>query len=181
MNARVIAENNQFAEKLRVSMRASAISVSLATTRDIDGTPHGMAVTSSNSLSMDPPSMMVAINRNASSHAVLLRSGVFCLNLLHCGQMDVLELFHDSKKRVIRFNSTEWTTGPLGLPYLQTAISSLFCKIEGSHDYGTHTVFFGRIEDVHLSSTLEKCSPLIWMNGGLASIGGRKSHESAAR
>ncbi|MDR5653480.1 flavin reductase family protein [Ruixingdingia sedimenti] len=157
-----------FAEKLRQSMRASAISVSLMTTRDEDGSYHGMAVTSANSLSMDPPSMMVAINRTASSHPVLMRSRTFCLNMIHNGQMEMLDLFCHSRMRAARFASPEWRPGLRGLPYLDSAIANLFCRIDESHDYGTHTVFFGRIEDIRISPRLDSTDPLIWINGAPA-------------
>lgn len=162
------ANGHAFAEKLRQSMRASATSVSLITTRDEAGAFHGMAVTSASSLSMEPPSMMVAINRNASSYPVLLRSGVFCLNIIHNGHIDTLEAFYQSDKRDQRFASSEWRSGAKGLPYLQTAIASLFCTIEQAHDYGTHTVFFGRIDDIHVSDEIRNAEPLIWINGGPA-------------
>ena len=157
-----------FAERLRQSMRASAISVSLITTRDQDGSFHGMAVTSANSLSFEPPSMMVAINRNASSHAVLLRSRAFCLNQIHSDQMDMLDLFCRSEMRDARFASPEWQSGLHGLPWLRTAIASLFCRVEETHDYGSHTVFFGRIEDIRISSRIDSPDPLIWINGAPA-------------
>ena len=157
-----------FAEKLRQSMRASAISVSLITTRDEDGSYHGMAVTSANSLSMEPPSMMVAVNRTASSYPVLMRSRAFCLNMIHNGQMDMLDRFCRSEMRAARFASPEWRPGLYGLPYLETAIASLFCRVDESHDYGTHTVFFGRIEDIRTSPNMEGSDPLIWINGAPA-------------
>ena len=162
------AEPALFAERLRQSMRASAISVSLITTRDLDGSFHGMAVTSANSLSMDPPSMMVAINRNASSHPVLLRSGAFCLNLIHSGQMEMLDLFCRSEMRDARFASPDWQRGLHGLPWLRTAIASLFCRTEETHDYGSHTVFFGRIDDIRISARIDNPDPLIWINGAPA-------------
>lgn len=157
-----------FAEKLRQSMRASAVSVSLITTHDQDGGYHGMAVTSANSLSMDPPSMMVAINRGASSHAVLMQSRHFCLNLIHDGQMEMLDLFYRSEMRRMRFASPEWKPGLHGLPYLETAIASVFCHVDESHEYGSHTVFFGRIEDIRVSLPADRSDPLIWINGGPA-------------
>jgi flavin reductase (DIM6/NTAB) family NADH-FMN oxidoreductase RutF len=160
-----------FAEKLRQSMRASAISVSLVTTRDEDGSCYGMAVTSANSLSMEPPSMMVAINRSASSYPVLMRSGAFCLNMIHNGQMEMLDLFCRSEKRDVRFTSPEWKSGLYNLPYLDTAIANLFCRVDETHDYGTHTVFFGRIEDIRTSPSVETADPLIWINGAPAHLG----------
>lgn len=63
------------AEAFRASLRLVASSVSLVTARDAAGAWHGMAVTSAGSLTLEPPSMMVAINRSASIHPVIAASG----------------------------------------------------------------------------------------------------------
>lgn len=179
MEAMAVDTGREFAEKLRKSMRASAISVSLVATRDLDGSRHGMAVTSATSLSMEPPSMMVAINRSASSYPVILRSGFFCLNLIHTGQMEMLDRFCRSDLRAVRFDSDEWKAGAHGLPYLETAIASLFCSVDESHDYGTHTVFFGRIDDIRTAPGIDNADPLIWINGAPAQLNGQTRRAGA--
>jgi flavin reductase (DIM6/NTAB) family NADH-FMN oxidoreductase RutF len=160
------ANEKQFSENLRKSMRASAASVSIISTCDGSRNSHGMAVTSAVSLSMEPPSMMVAINQSASSYKAFIESGKFCLNLLHEKQLDVLDAFSSSAKRHLRFAGCDWKTSEDGIPYLDSSISNLFCRIDESHTYGTHTVLFGKIEKILVSDNLSDKSPLIWINGG---------------
>jgi flavin reductase (DIM6/NTAB) family NADH-FMN oxidoreductase RutF len=162
-------EKNQaeFGEKLRKGFRASAISVSLLTTRDDEGRYHGLAVTSAAPLSMSLPSIMVAVNQSASAYPAIQDSCFFCLNHITSNDMELLDRFCRSDMRASRFASYAWRCGLHGLPYLETATSSFFCRVIGSHDYGDHTVFVGKIEGVWLKDhgAARDPAPLIWMNG----------------
>ena len=92
-------------ETFRESLRLMAASVSLVTARDENGVWHGMAVTSAGSLSMEPPSMMVAVNRNASIHPVIVAAGHFTLNLMDESHAALLERFSRSDMRDQRFHT----------------------------------------------------------------------------
>jgi flavin reductase (DIM6/NTAB) family NADH-FMN oxidoreductase RutF len=159
------------AANFRTSMRATAASVALLTARSSDGTAFGMAVTSWGSLSMDPPSMLVAVNRTASVHAVIATSRHFCLNLMSEGHANILERFSRSDMRDKRFTDEDWEAGPKKLPVLRGALASQICTVQGTYDYGTHTIFLGRVEDVMLPDAANNnLNPLIWLNGSLASL-----------
>ena len=53
----------------------------------------GMTVTSVSSLSVDPPALIVSVNRAASSWPLLRRYGVFGVNILTADQLDIAERF----------------------------------------------------------------------------------------
>ncbi|MFC0220229.1 flavin reductase family protein [Pseudochelatococcus lubricantis] len=160
------------AEKLRLTMRSSVMSVSLVTTCDEEGAFHGLAATSASSLTMEPPAMMVAVNRTASCHPVIGKSRKFCVNLLAASQTSVLENFSRSDRRALRFAGDAWRVGRLGLPYLDGAISNVFCEVDAAHDYGTHTVYFGRIVELIMpeAATGRQRSPLAWYQGKSACL-----------
>ena len=128
-------------------MRIAPAGVSLITARDADGGFHGMAVTSATSLSMSPPSMLVAVNQSASVHPIISSSHRFCLNLMGEFHGDILERFSRSDMRTTRSTSEHWREGPGGLSVLRGTLSSQICTAEVAHDYGTHTIFVGRIDD----------------------------------
>jgi flavin reductase (DIM6/NTAB) family NADH-FMN oxidoreductase RutF len=69
-----------------------------------------------------------------------------------------------------------WRIGLYGLPYLETAATSYFCRVIGAHDYGDQTIFVGRIEGVRLNQDIDPAhaDPLIWMNGGPVRLAGRE-------
>src|SRR3954470_13358350 len=95
----------------RSAMRRLAGGVSVITAgraKDISG----MTVTSVSSLSVDPPTLIVSINRGAHSWPLLKRSGFFGVNILTSDQIDVAERFagKDGLKGAERFAGAEWTT-----------------------------------------------------------------------
>jgi flavin reductase (DIM6/NTAB) family NADH-FMN oxidoreductase RutF len=155
----------------RASMRSTAASVALLTSSDAEGRYYGMAVTSWASLSMEPPSMLVASNRSASVHAVIAKSRHFCLNMMSEDHSEILERFSRSDMRDKRFAAEDWDEGPKKMPVLRGALASQICTVQGTYDYGTHTIFVGRVDDVLLPNTQDKNpAPLIWMNGSQASL-----------
>ncbi len=163
-------------EAFRGSMRLVASSVSLVTARDDAGEWHGMAVTSAGSLSMSPPSMLVAVNRTSSIHPVILRSGRFTLNLMDESHAALLEPFARSDMRDRRFAVDDWVdTGSSG-PVLKGALCSHVCSVSETHDFGTHTVFFGTVDDVILSGDIAHTpAPILWLNGKRASVAAPQS------
>lgn len=89
---------------------------------------------------------------------------------------DILERFSRSDMRDKRFTAEDWEEGPQKLPVLRGALASQICTVQGTYDYGTHTIFVGRVEDVILlDSAANSVNPLIWLNGSLASLA-VKSH-----
>jgi flavin reductase (DIM6/NTAB) family NADH-FMN oxidoreductase RutF len=159
------------ADRFKASLRLSAASVYLLASQDEDGLWHGMAVTSASSLSIDPPSMLAAVNRAASVHAVISQSRRFCLNLMTDRHSHLLERYAKSDLRDQRFTSDHWSARLQFAPTLLDALCTHTCLVEAAHDYGTHTVFFGKVEEVILSSDLRiGTGPLVWLNGAQASI-----------
>src|SRR5947208_10609013 len=88
----VSIETEVTASDFRGAMRQLTGGVSVITAgrgRDISG----MTVTSVSSLSVDPPALIVSINRGASSWPLLKRYGVFGVNILASDQIDIAERF----------------------------------------------------------------------------------------
>jgi flavin reductase (DIM6/NTAB) family NADH-FMN oxidoreductase RutF len=158
-------------EAFRASMRLVASSISLVTARDNGGQWHGMAVTSAGSLSMEPPSMMVAVNRTASIYPVILETGHFTLNLMDEAHANLLEPFARSDMRDRRFVPADWIEAGLGGPVLKGALCSHVCRVAETHDFGTHTVFFGTVDDVFLPDDIPQApAPILWLNGKRGSV-----------
>ncbi|NPD14990.1 flavin reductase family protein [Xinfangfangia sp. D13-10-4-6] len=169
-----VSVDGTLTDRFRASMRLAAASISLVTARDGSGKRHGMAVTSATSLSMDPLSMMVAVNRTASIHPVIAASSTFCLNLMTEDHGAILERFSRSDMREMRFATDDWSEGLHGLPVLRGALASHLCTVVAAHDFGTHTVFFGQVDDVVLPGAgMHESAPLVWRNGERVSIRSR--------
>jgi flavin reductase (DIM6/NTAB) family NADH-FMN oxidoreductase RutF len=164
---------------LKEAMRRLASSVAIVTSRDPDGQPHGMAASAVIPVSMDPPSMLVAVNRDAGLHPVLQRSRRYCINLLADDQHPLLKPFSQTALREQRFRSDDWrdawTSGDGPLPWLDGAPAAIECEVDQTLDYGTHTLFVGRVVRVRCAPTetatgTSAPQPLVWLAGQRARL-----------
>lgn len=149
-------------DDFKAAMRQLAATVSLVTTSE-EGTRHGMPATAVTSLSLEPPSALVCVNRAASVHGPAERSRFFCLNLLSSDQAALCRQF-GARARTERFRTGDWQEGPHGLPYLADAVAALFCRVEETLAYGTHTIFVGRVEQLRVARDR---TPLVFQGGAM--------------
>jgi flavin reductase (DIM6/NTAB) family NADH-FMN oxidoreductase RutF len=114
---------------------------------------NGMTVTSVSSLSVDPPTLIVSINRESSSWPLLQRHGFFGVNILTADQLDVAERFagKGGLKGADRFAGVQWTTRVSGVPLLVGALSAIDCEAEDIIERHSHAVVIGRVLDVRSS------------------------------
>jgi flavin reductase (DIM6/NTAB) family NADH-FMN oxidoreductase RutF len=165
----------EFSETLRMALRGTAVNVSILTTRDRAGINHGLAVTTAVPFSTNRPAMIVAVKHGASAYPAICDSNYFCLNQIAADEIDLLERFSRSDLRSSRFASGRWSTGPHGLPYLDSATVCFFCDVQGAHAHEDQTVFIGRIVGVRLGNEGgDPREPLIWINGQAARLSGRE-------
>ena len=147
----------------KLGMRRLAAGVSLVTTIDPAGQPHGLLATSVSSVSAEPvPCLLVCINRLASAHDRIRSAGVFCINLLGDRHADVLDRF-TSGDRKARFAGAGWTTLQTGAPVLESALATFDCEVSRSVEVGSHTLFIGSVADIRLWE--EEISPLLYLDG----------------
>jgi flavin reductase (DIM6/NTAB) family NADH-FMN oxidoreductase RutF len=133
----------------RNAMRSLAGGVSVITVgrgKDITG----MTVTSVSSLSVEPPTLIVSINRQSSSWQLLQRYGVFGVNILSADQVDVAERFSgkDGLKGAERFTGAQWLTRATGVPLLSGALAAIDCEVEETIERHSHAIVIGRVRDV---------------------------------
>lgn len=146
---------------LKGAMRRLASGVAIVTALG-DGAPVGMAATSITSLTMEPPAVLVCVNRTASIHAHLSAGCPISINLLSRDQKDVSAAFGGAVARELRFGVGAWTNDGHGLPILTGAQASLSCTVDQLIPYGTHSIVIARVEAVRLSDTV---APLIFQDG----------------
>jgi flavin reductase (DIM6/NTAB) family NADH-FMN oxidoreductase RutF len=137
----------------RSAMRHLTGGVSVITTgRGNDIT--GMTVTSVSSLSVDPPALIVSVNRESSSWPVLRRHGVFGVNILTSDQLDIAERFagKGGLKGADRFSGAQWFTRASGVSLLAGALAAIDCEVEDIIERHSHAIVIGRVLDMQLSS-----------------------------
>lgn len=157
--------DEQVRDGFRNAMRRLATTIALVTTgRDQEWA--GMAATAVVSVCAEPPTLLVAVNRNASLYPLLHAENRFCVNLLSERHRDLVGIFSGQKRGFERFSTGNWVAGPDGLPVLKDALASLSCRTETTVDVGTHTLFIGQVEQV---INHDEIDPLVWVDGGFAS------------
>lgn len=130
---------------LRVTMRQWATGVTVVTTA-LDTERAGMTVSSFTSVSLEPATVLVCLNKDAYPHEMVKRSGVFAISLLGVGQDELSNRFAGLDPNVVdRFEGVEVFTAETGSPLLAGAIAWLDCVVKSTHDTTTHTIFIGEV------------------------------------
>jgi flavin reductase (DIM6/NTAB) family NADH-FMN oxidoreductase RutF len=111
---------------------------------------NGMTVSSVSSFSVDPPTMLVSINRNASSYPMLVRTGVFGINVLAADQREVAERFsgRNGVTGINRFANADWRSGATGVPLLVGAAAAIDCTVDDIFEKHSHAIIIGRVVSV---------------------------------
>jgi flavin reductase (DIM6/NTAB) family NADH-FMN oxidoreductase RutF len=128
-------------------------------TVDHDGTPRGLAVNAFASISLDPPKVMVCIQRTSSAYDALFSAAHLAINILAASQIDLLHTF--ASKSPDKFADVEWTAGRYGSPILPGNAAFLEVEIRERLQASTHTVFIGQVVDAGASDQ----SPVAYMYG----------------
>lgn len=130
-------------EDFRNAMRHVAATVYAVTTQ-IGDKRFGILATAVNSLSFDPPSLLICVNQTASLHEPLAKAETFAVNVLGVSNRNVAEHFMKPLP-TDRFAVGDWQEWH-GVPILANAQSSLICRTAHRHEYGTHSIFVGTLE-----------------------------------
>lgn len=161
--------NSDLALAMKQGMRRLASGVSVLSTRVDQHERFAMTVSSVTSLSDQPPSLLVCINKSISLQGHLEREGCqFAVNLLTQAQQQVSNVCAGFEPVHDRFSVGQWQEGPDAVPYLMDSEAIFFCRTDKVVSYGTHYIVIGKIEDVLVSEA--HVDPLVYHNGGYASL-----------
>jgi flavin reductase (DIM6/NTAB) family NADH-FMN oxidoreductase RutF len=122
----------------------------------------GMTASAVCSVSLDPPLVLVCIDKTAIMHDFVAQSGVFALNILARDQEDVSRACASRKvEESRRLEGIPYHDEATGCPVLDGAISFLDCEVEHAYEGGDHTIFVGR---VHAAGARDG-EPLVYFRG----------------
>lgn len=132
-----------------MSRLASGVVVLSAHSR---GSDHAMTATAIASVSLDPPRLLVCIERAARFHDVVAESGQFAVCLLGREQRRAADWFATPGRPMVgQFDQFPHTRGSLGCILLTGSLATLECRTETVHDAGDHSIIVGEV----LATTLE--------------------------
>ncbi len=136
----------------RDAMARFGAAVSVVTTDGPAGR-RGFTASAVCSVTDDPPTLLVCVNRANDSHRALLKNGVLCVNTLAAGQQQLSALFSDPQvDQDRRFAAGTWFALATGAPVLEGGVVSFDCRLAQVVEVGTHTVMFARVEAVRHGS-----------------------------
>lgn len=129
-----------------------------------DGTPRGLTVNSFTSVSLDPPLVLVCIDRRAASHDALIEAGGFAVTMLASDQADLARRFAEDPADG-RFESVGWTQSEGGCPVLNDGTAWLDCVVEQVVAAGDHSILLARVA----ASGASGRAPLVFCSGTFGS------------
>lgn len=153
-------------DTLRQALRRLAKAVVVITSAQ-DNVRYAMSATAVSEVSMEPPSMLICVNRKASLYPVLAGGAPFALNILHHSHADIASRCAGEVRGEARFEIGRWSDLPSGVPILADAQAAIACRNNRQIDYGTHGIFIGDVLEVALSGSP---SPLVYVDGRFSRI-----------
>jgi flavin reductase (DIM6/NTAB) family NADH-FMN oxidoreductase RutF len=151
---------------LRALMRRFPHGVAVLTV-DAEGERLGLTVASLVSLSLEPPLVGVAVDRQAAMHELLRRAGGFALSLLADGQEWLAQHFARGVPPIAMWHGIASREGAAGAPLLVGALGWLECRLMAEHETGDHTLFVGQVLSVELG---EPAPPLVHVDSGYRTL-----------
>jgi flavin reductase (DIM6/NTAB) family NADH-FMN oxidoreductase RutF len=144
---------------LRNVMGHFATGVTVITTKDPAGKPFGLTANALSSLSLDPPLVLICVDKKVDCYACFEDSKVFVVNFLSEGQEELSRRF--ATKGIEKFEGVAYHLGAHGVPLLDGALGHVECTLINGYDGGDHTIYVGEVQN---ASTAEE-RPLLFFKG----------------
>lgn len=145
---------------VRKILGSRASSVAVITSVDAESQPRGLTCTAFCSVSVDPPMLLVCVDKNSETLAALRHSGAFVVNMLAAGREEVSNRF--ASKEADKFRDLYWeaSTTAKGSPILRAdVVAYAECVVVATVEAGDHWIFLGSIG---AGSADESLGPLLY-------------------
>ncbi|MBS1255032.1 MAG: FMN reductase (NADH) RutF [Deltaproteobacteria bacterium] len=151
------------AQEFLSGMRIAASGVTVVTANG-----EGATVSAMNSVSSDPPSLLVCLYKGTRTESAIDRKRGFCVNILGESHSAIARVFAGMQQAEERFPKDQWISSPVtGSPLLKDAVASFDCEVDQRIDYATHTIFIGQVRH----SQVRDHAPLIYSNCNFHGLG----------
>lgn len=140
--------------EFREAMARLAAAVTIVTT-DGPGGRAGFTASAVTSVTDRPPTLLVCLNRASSAFPAVHANGVVCINVLGADDKGLSQLFGGGTPAEERFFQGRWTRMETGAPALESALSSLDCRIASTVTAGTHDVLLCEVQAIRRAASGE--------------------------
>ena len=123
-----------------------------------------MTVSAFCSVSLEPPLVLICIEKSASAYPALTSSAGFVVNILSAGQEQIARRF--AIVDIDRFEGVGYSRTQTGVAVLDDVLGVIECNVQARHDAGDHTIIVGEVEAARAGTG----SPLLYYRGGYAQL-----------
>lgn len=139
--------------------------VTIVTTQDETGKPHGFTASSFCSVSVEPPLVLVCLAKAANSYPVFARIDRFAISILRADQADLARRF--ANRNVDKFGCGGFVHTPLGSVVLQEALAVVECSVVSRYEGGDHVIMVGGVEQVALT---DRNHPAVYFDRSFSTV-----------
>ena len=158
-----LSDRRLTAEVFRDVIGRFASGVTVVTT-SLDGVIHGATASAVSSLSLDPPMLLVCMNRQSTTGQAVLSARRFAINILGENQPDLAVRF--ASRNHDKFAGVDTQSGVGNVPLLSDALATIECRVVEEVMGGTHTVFIAEVD----SAVAHSGTPLAYFRGKFGRI-----------
>ena len=151
-------------EEFRTALGRFASGVTVVTAKGARGELLGITVSAFASVSLEPPLVLVCIDKRASLHGHMSDGAHFAVNILEEDQELMSRRF--ASKDEDRFNGTAYRESADGTPLIEGALATLECRVVHVYPGGDHTIIVGEVE----STSVGDGRPLAYFRGGYVQL-----------
>lgn len=150
----------------RAALSRFASGVTVVTTKDAAGKTFGITVSAFCSVSLEPPLVLICIEKTTGSHHAFEQSGRFTVNILAEAQSQLSD--HFASLLDDKFSSIDHAVDEHGIPLLTSSLATLQCSLFKSLDGGDHSIFLGLVEHV----SVRDAGPLVYFKSNYRTVAG---------
>lgn len=151
--------------ELRRVMGHFATGVTIITTVNKEGQIHGFTANAFTSVSLEPPLLLISVDKKAESWPAFEESRIFTVNILADTQEALSRKFAVSGGN--KFEGVAYRIGANRAPILEGALAFIECTLWAVYDGGDHTIFLGEIQQAEVREE----RPLLFFRGGYRALG----------
>lgn len=154
-------EKNQ----LRQVMGHFATGVTIITTFNKNGQMQGLTANAFTSVSLEPPLLLISVDKKAESWPAFEESKVFTVNILADEQEALSRRFAVSGGN--KFEGVAYRRGANGAAILDGTLAHIECTLYAAYEGGDHSIYLGEIQEAEV----REGKPLVFYRGGYRAIG----------
>lgn len=150
--------------ELRRIMGHFATGVTVITTISKTGQPLGLTANAFTSVSLEPPLLLISVDKKAESYSSFEESKVFTVNILSDSQESLSRRFAVSGGN--KFDGVGYRGGANGAAILNDALAFIECRLYATFDGGDHTLYLGEVQEAET----REGKPLLFYRGGYRAL-----------